>query len=153
MKLEIIWEKIEKIQYEYYTFEEIVKIIEKLKTEIYRPFKYDIEVISVNKECAYYNDTHDRYVITNFHITTVSHKLVAFTEDKRYLHQQLLNFYYIYSTGVLDSKSSMPITTKERVLEAMIKLLSENENDKIKYALNGKILEFKKENIKNKLLK
>ncbi len=141
-----------RVQFIYYRFEELVNMINQIKKEIIRPFKYDIEVLSINKRCAYYNDTHDRYVITNFHLTTATHKLVAFTPDQQFLHKQILNFFYICSTG-LKNKSSLPIATKERVLKAMIQLIDESDINTLKYAINGHVVPvFNKSLIKNKLL-
>ncbi len=140
--------------YEYYTFDEIVNMIQEIKEQIYRPFKYDVEVLSVNKSCAYYNDTHDRYVITNFHLTIATQKLVAFTPSKENLHKQNLFFKYIYSTGLKEnSRSSMPIVTKEKVQDAICNLIKGSKNTDIAYALNGVVTPFNPKSIRNKLLK
>ena len=141
-----------RIIYDYYTFQEIVNMVQEIKEEIYRPFNYTIEMIGINKKCAYYNDTHDRYVITNFSTTIATQKLVAFNSSKKELHKQILQFYYLYSSG-LNGKGSIPAVTKERVTESLKLLIKESHSSNIRYAINGKVRYFQQENIKNRLLK
>lgn len=141
-----------RIVYEYYTFQEIVNLVQNVKNEIYRPFNYSIELIGINKKCAYYNDTHDRYIITNFSTTTATQKLVAFNSTKEALHKQMLYFSYLYSFG-LNGKGSIPAVTKDRVTESLKQLIKGSSNTNIEYALNGVVGIFHQNNIKNRLLK
>lgn len=136
------------------TLTEIIEEIQNIKERISRPFEYDIEVISVDKGCAYYNDTHDRFVITNYSITEATHKLKAYRNEKLFLCKQKLFFDYLYSKGIdEDDKSSLPAITQERVLNALRNYINDKKNKgKIRYALNGEELSLNDRSVRNKLL-
>ncbi len=136
------------------TFTEIIEEIQTIKERIGRPFDYDIEVISVDKGCAYYNDTHDRFVITNYSITEASHKLKAYRTGGISLCKQKLFFDYTYSKGIEEGdKSSLPATTQERVLNALQNYIRNRKNrKKIRYAFNGEEYALQERDVANKLL-
>lgn len=133
---------------------EIIEEIQNIKIRIGRPFEYDIEVISVDKGCAYYNDTHDRFVITNYSITEATHKLKAYRYGGFSLCKQKLFFDYSYSKGIdEEDKSSIPAATQERVLNALKNYINDKKNKaKIRYALNGEEFSLSERNVRNKML-
>lgn len=137
------------------TFEDIVSRINDIKNTLYRPFKYDIEVISLDSDCAYYNDTHDRFIFTNYYIAEASHMLKAYkTNPQISICKQNLSFNYIYSVGLHpDDKSSIPLKTLERIVKSLVNLLKTNNTNSIKYALNGVVSTYHKGDVHNKLLK
>lgn len=142
-----------KPEFEYYTFEEVVNIIEDVKKSVYREYSYDMEVLCINRECEYYNDTHDRYIITNYHILTSTQKMVAFTPTEDYLHNGSLYFRYIYSSLRQNPRSTIPAITKEKATISLKKLITNTRDFLIGYAINGSVMPFRKDCIKNKLLK
>ena len=136
------------------TMTEIIEEIQNIQKRIGRPYEYDIEVLSVDKGCAYYNDTHDRFVITNYSITEAAHKLKAYRTGNVVLCKQKLSFNYTYSKGIEDDdKSSLPATTQERILKALRNYINDKKNKgKIRYAINGEEYSLSEREVQNKLL-
>ena len=136
------------------TMTEIIEEIQNIKNRIGFPYEIDIEVLSVDKGCAYYNDTHDRFVITNYSITEATHKIKAFRAGNVALCKQKLSFNYTYSKGIEDDdKSSLPAATQERILNALRNYINDKKNkSKIKYAINGEVYSLNEKNVLNKLL-
>lgn len=128
-----------KNDYRAYTFSDIVTKMQTIQSEVKRPYSYNVELISINKDCAYYNDTHDRFVITNYSITEAAHKLKAFNKNKQVITKQKLSFDYSYSKGIApDDISSVPVQTQIRVIDAIKKLLNDPKSaNHIKHSING----------------
>lgn len=144
-----------KRQWKIPTFEEVVSRIDDIKKNVYRSFKYDIEVISLDSDCAYYNDTHDRFIFTNYYIAEASHMLKAYKANPQIsICKQNLSFNYIYSVGLHpNDKSSIPLKTIERIVRSLVNLLKTSNTNSVKYALNGVVSTYHKDNVRNKLLK
>ncbi len=137
-----------------YHFPEIVSKVQTMKKRIVRPYNFDIELICINHGCAYYRDTHDRFVITNYAITEAAHKLKAFNSRNQVITAQKLGFDYSYSKGIISNdKSSVPAFTMTRVINAIKELLGTPTNAPlIKHALNGVITPGGTISIRNRLL-
>lgn len=135
-------------------FSEIIEEVQNIKERIGRPFDFNIEIVSIDRGCAYYNDTHDRFIITNYSITEASHKLKAYRTGGISLCKQKLYFDYTYSKGIEEGdKSSLPATTQERVLNALQNYIRNRKNrKKIKYAFNGVEYPLQERGVSNKLL-
>ena len=148
------------------SFEDVVKRIEDIRTNIDRPYSFDIEVIALDNgskennnsnKCFYYNDTHDRFVITNYYVIEATHMLKAFRKGGISLTKQKIALRYAYSAGMEEGDiSSIPAMTQERVIECLVKLITEPDNivnNCLVYALNGEIKTIDYENpSKNRLL-
>jgi len=136
-----------------YSFEEIKKAVQKMKRHfVDTRFAFDLELISVTSNCFGYDDTHDRYIISNYFIVGAPHKLKTFSQDRGVLCKQTISFNYLFSQGIEPGdRSTKPIVTHDRIINAISKVVhhmlyeSVNECD---YSLNGQII--KKENIEIK---
>ncbi len=133
--------------------QKLVKRIESIKNYIHRSFKYDIEVFLVERGRPFYSETHDRFVITNYTVTEASHKLKAYRSPNISLCNQKISFSYIFCKP--HQKSSMSSVTQKRVLEAIHKIVTDEDGKiegKIIYALNGEIIDNNEWNSKNRLI-
>lgn len=138
----------------YFHFSELVKKVEDVRHCINRNYSYSIEILGLNNKCEYYNDTHDRYIITNYSVTDAPHKLVAFSNDQQPLCKQKLTFNYSYSYGLGDDGCTTPDYTIKLVTKALQTLVFDKKNiPLIRYARNGKTEIYSPELIKNELLK
>lgn len=133
-------------------FKELVEKVNKLKKTINRTYVYNIELISLNKDCYRYKDTHDRFIISNYFLVKATHKVKAFRRGNLSLVPQSLYFDYIFSKGIKPGeKSSIPIITQDRILNAIKDSLKTSKNI-ILHGCNGKESEKGNFIIKNRLL-
>lgn len=133
-------------------FKELVEKVNKLKKTINRTYAYTIELISLNKDCYRYKDTHDRFIISNYFLVKATHKVKAFRRGNLSLVPQSLYFDYIFSKGIKPGeKSSIPIITQDRILNAIKDSLKTSKNI-ILHGCNGKESEKGNFIIKNRLL-
>lgn len=138
---------------EYFKFSELVSFVQQVRGHIKRDYPYTIEIIGLNNKCEYYNETHDRYVFTNYSVTDAPHKLVTFSNDQQSLCIQKLTFNYSYSCGLEDDECTTPDYTIKLVTEAIKTLVFDESNRSlIRYACNGKTFDFSPDLIKNELL-
>jgi len=144
-----------------YSFKDLQQMINKLKKRITRTYNYMIEVVSVNRGCdELYSDTHDRHVITNYFISQATHKLRAYRSPDISLCSQMLYFNRLFSCGVTDTKSSLPIKTQTRLIKALFQvtgkpLRTDEDVDyraELHYGRDGNEYSFDRIEIKNRLI-
>lgn len=136
------------------SFQDIATQIEQIRSAIVRPYTYHLELISFQKGCAFYNETHDRFIITNYSITEATHKIKAFNRSGLAIENQMLYFNYSYSRGIAhNDKSTAPARTQDRVISEIKKLLTDANNyPLIQYSKDGIIATYGVGTLQNKLL-
>ena len=103
-----------------------------------RPYKINFELITVSEAQKNYELTHNRRIITNYHVIRVEHKIQAFKGDKS-LCSQVLNWDALFSKGILD-KSDKPYKTHQiliRDINEISEYGSQHATSGYKYSLNG----------------
>ena len=98
---------------------------------------FTLELISINSDCYKYEETHDRFIVSNYFVINATHKIKAFTENKKALCGQKLFFDYLFSKGIEDGDiSSTPEVSQDRILNAVCDAIHTSKNE-ILYAANG----------------
>ena len=124
-----------------YTFNELANKVNKIKRSLYFPKPFNIELISVNSNCYKYDETHDRFIISDYFIVDAQHKIKAFSSkgSHKNLCNQLISFEYLYGKGIgADNRSSIPAVSQERVLNALTESIQTSKGEMM-YAINGQI--------------
>ena len=86
-----------------------------------------------------YEETHDRFIISNYFVIHASHKIKAFNAQQKSLCAQKLTFDYLYSEGIEeDDISSTPEVSQDRVLKALCDTFHTSKSE-IQYAANGQV--------------
>lgn len=135
---------------EYEKFKNLITEVNKVKKSISRPYAFSLELISLTDDCYHYEDTHDRFIISNYFIVNATHKIKAFQE--RDICTQILYFNYLFSKGIKPGeKSSIPMITQEYVLSAIRESLLISKNE-IQHGCNGQTSKIGEFSIKNRLL-
>ena len=83
-----------------------------------RNYKIKVELLSIDFGYQYYDITHNRRVITNYHIIRTEHELKAFANNKS-MCSQTLNWDSLFSKGLLDNNSS-PIKNQSILINGLI---------------------------------
>lgn len=135
---------------EYIDFNKLVTAVNKIKKTI-RPYAFTLELISLTSDCYQYKETHDRFIISNYFIVNATHKIKAFRLRNVSLENQKLYFDYLFSKGIQpNDKSSMPLITQLRVINAIRESLVTSKNI-IQYGCNGQTSKKGNFSIKNRL--
>lgn len=120
------------------TFSQLLTKVNSLKKNL-RTYPFTIELISINSDCYNYKETHDRYILSNYFTVDARHKIKAYFTDNSHTCGQILNFNYLYSTGVgNDKRSSTPEYTLHRVLQAIYESITTSKNE-ILHGCNGQV--------------
>lgn len=142
---------------EYYSFNEIVRLLEEVKQQLKRDYPITMEVLGITPDCSIYNKLHDRMIISNYYIVEASHKLAAFNKDMGTVHQMLIPM-TLFTVSSLYGKSTPPLDAISQPLATLRKFsksllyLPESAHRTYLYAIDGK----KKEkclSIRNRLIK
>lgn len=136
-----------------YTFKSLAEKVNKIKRNL-RDYSFIIEMISVDSNCKDYSETHDRRILTNFSVTSATHKLKAFSQNQESLCSQEITFRRLFEEGIeIGDKSTMPSFTQKKTVE-QIKKIIENKNNRtlIDYACNGQVAKRGEFEIKNRML-
>lgn len=116
---------------------ELATKVNKVKKTIIGKTPFTLELISINNNCYKYEETHDRFVISNYFIINATHKIKAFNYEKKSLCSQKLFFDYLYSKGIeKDDISSTPEVSQDRILKALCESIHTSKSG-ILYAANG----------------
>lgn len=111
--------------------------VNKIKKGILGKTPFTLELISIDSNCYKYEDTHDRFIISNYFIINATHKIKAFNKRDQSLCGQKLSFDYLYSSGIEeDDISSIPEVSQDRVLKAVCESIHTSRSN-ILYASNG----------------
>jgi len=140
---------------EYYSFSEIVRLLEDIKQRLNRDYPITMEVLGITPNCTIYNKLHDRMIISNYFLVEASHKLAAFNKDMGTVHQMLIPM-TIFTESSLNGTSTPPldaITQATTSLATFSKSLSRlSDHTTYRYAVDGKVME-KCMGIRNRLIK
>lgn len=111
--------------------------VNKIKKSFIGKTPFTLELISIDSNCYKYEETHDRFIISNYFIINATHKIKAFNLNKKSLCSQKLIFDYLYSKGIeVDDISSTPEVSQDRVLKAVCESIHTSKLG-ILYAANG----------------
>ena len=123
-----------------YDMARIATEVNKIKKSLINKTPFNMELFAINSNCYNYEDTHDRFIISNYFIINAGHKLKAYSPSDsggESLCNQLLTFNYLFSKGLAeDDRSSAPIKTQDRVLSALCEAFHTSPKE-IAYAING----------------
>ena len=123
----------------YYAMKDLATQVNKVKKSIISKNPFTLELISIDSNCYMYEETHDRFLISNYFVINASHKIKAFNAQKKSLCAQKLTFDYLYSKGIeKDDISSIPEVTQDRVLKALCNTFRTSKTA-IQYAANGQV--------------
>lgn len=142
---------------EYYSFSEIVRLLEEVKQQLKRDYPITMEVLGITPDCSIYNKLHDRMIISNYYLVEASHKLAAFNKGMGTVHQMLIPM-TLFTESSLNGKSTPPLDAISQPLATLRKFsksftyLPESAHRTYLYAVNGKKME-KCLSIRNRLLK
>lgn len=120
-----------------YKINELATKVNKIKKSILGKTPFTLELISIDDNCYKYEETHDRFIVSNYFIINATHKIKAFNSQKKPLCSQKIFFDYLYSKGIEeDDISSKPEVTQDRVLKILSESIKTSINE-IGYAANG----------------
>ena len=116
---------------------ELATKVNKIKKSILGKTPFTLELISIDNNCYKYEETHDRFIISNYFVINATHKIKAFNSQNKPLCSQKIFFDYLYSKGIEeDDMSSKPEVTQDRVLKILGESIKTSKNE-IAYAANG----------------
>ncbi len=116
---------------------ELATKVNKIKKSILGKTPFTLELISIDNNCYKYEETHDRFIISNYFVINATHKIKAFNSQKKPLCNQKIYFDYLYSKGIEEGDiSSRPEVTQDRVLKTLSDSIK-TSRDEIVYAANG----------------
>lgn len=117
--------------------QELATKVNKMKKSIIGRTPFTLELLSINKNCYKYEDTHDRFIISNYFVINATHKIKAFNSQKKSLCAQKLFFDYLYSKGIEQGDiSSKPEVTQDRVIKTLCESIRTSKKE-IMYSANG----------------
>lgn len=120
-----------------YEMQELATKVNKVKKSIIGKTPFVLELISIDSNCYMYEETHDRFIISNYFVINATHKIKAFNANKNSLCGQKLFFDYLYSKGIdEDDISSTPEVSQDRILKAICDSVHTSKSE-IHYAVNG----------------
>jgi len=125
------------------SFEELSTLINKEKKTLGRSYPIDIELISISNNSRFYDDTHNRRIISNYYIVRAEHQIGAFF-DRLSSCSQTLTPQRLFTFYCLRSYSDPPLKSIEQTVSTL-KSLSDILTSEIKqklcsYAFNGKVI-------------
>lgn len=119
--------------------QELATKVNKVKKNIIDKTPFTLELISIDSNCYKYEETHDRFIISNYFVINASHKIKAFNNHQESLCAQKLTFDYLYSKGIEKNDiSSIPGVSQDRVLKALCDTIHTSKSE-IQYAVNGQV--------------
>lgn len=120
-----------------FEMQDLATKVNKVKKSIIGKTPFTLELISIDSNCYMYEETHDRFIISNYFVINATHKIKAFNANKDSLCGQKLFFDYLYSKGIEeDDISSTPEVSQDRILKAICDSVHTSKSE-IFYAVNG----------------
>lgn len=122
-----------------YEMRDLATKVNRVKKSIIGKTPFTLELISIDSNCYKYEETHDRFIISNYFVINATHKIKAFNANKGSLCGQKLFFDYLYSKGIEEGDiSSTPEVSQDRILKAICESIHTSKSE-IQYAKNGQI--------------
>lgn len=120
-------------------FNELSKEISERITQL-RSYPICVEIISLSSYDYLYEETHNRRIITNYHVIRTEHKTNAFKDDTSTC-SQVLNWDMIFSKGIIDN-SDMPVKSQVVLINTIKEISKYGDGNKMTcgyyYSRNGK---------------
>ena len=122
-----------------FDFHDLATKVNKIKKRIVGKTPFTLERISIDSNCYKYEDTHDRFIISNYFVINATHKIKAFNAKQESLCGQKISFEYLYGKGIeKDDISSIPMVSQDRVLNAICESFHTSKAE-IEYSANGQV--------------
>lgn len=119
--------------------QELATKVNKVKKGFIDRTPFTLELISIDSNCYMYEETHDRFIISNYFVINATHKIKAFNAQQQSLCNQKIFFDYLYSKGIeLDDISSTSEVTQDRLLKSVCDAIHTSQSE-ILYAANGQV--------------
>lgn len=114
----------------YTPFKRISTQINSLKKRLNRTYNIVIETVSIDHNCSYYSDTHNRRILSNYFIIRAEHSLKAFRDSKS-LYSQSLFLDWVASKGIVRSrKSDVPAKALNKCLKGIKNAINQLKKSK-----------------------
>jgi len=114
----------------YTPFKRISTQINSLKKRLNRTYNIVIETVSIDHNCGYYSDTHNRRILSNYFIIRAEHSLKAFRDSKS-LYSQSLFLDWGASKGIVRSrKSDVPANALNKCLKGIKNAINQLKESK-----------------------
>lgn len=136
------------------TFQRISTQLNKLTKRLNRPYRIIIETLSLDRNTQYYNETHNRRILSNYFILRVDRSLKAFRNNQS-LYSQSLWLDCIASKGIVhQTASDIPAKELSKYLNNIRKAVKQIKTIKgqVLFSQNGNS-KIPVDNITNRLLK
>lgn len=131
-----------------FNLDDVAKDLEAFKVnDLNRPYTIDIELFSVSPRNQYYDETHNRRILSNYYIVTADHLLKAFGVDGSAITTQKIELDYSFSEGLRD-RSDLPQKGIDHLVFKLKMLFSsacddilndEEHSTEYKYYINGQL--------------
>lgn len=128
---------------------DIKKVADKInsrKSELKRPYRIVVEVVSVSDYNYKYEETHNRRILSNYYIVRAEHSLRAFKGNKA-LYSQTLSLDWIGSKGCINCKNSdLPgksLKKSIRDVRDIVRHLKEEWKGDVPFVQNGRKADIK----------
>lgn len=109
------------------------------KIKTLRAYNIILEIVSYDKNCYMYEYTHNRRILTNYHLVKADHLCAAFDSSNKSIVDQTITCEMLYSHGLFDN-SDVPAKTHKSMIkrfEEMIKYGKEHLKSGYNYSCNG----------------
>ena len=125
------------------TFEKLATLVNKKKYILARNYHIDIEMVLIPSNSRFYDDTHNRRIVSNYYIVRAEHQLSAFfgvssSCSQTLTPQRLFTYFCLRNNSDPPMKSIEQTTKTLKDLSNILK--SEIQQGLCNYALNGKTL-------------
>lgn len=128
------------------SFQDLAKELNSKMKELAKGYSIDMELIGIPSDSRFYDDTHNRRIISNYFIVRAEHKINALFNQNSSCSQTLTP-QRLFTYNCLRSSSAPPLKSIEQtigMLQALSKILKQEIcNGVCCYALNGKQIEKK----------
>ena len=122
------------------SFNELATLVNKKKKELARSYPINIEMICISSDSRFYNDTHNRRIVSNYYIVRAEHQLGAFFGNNSSCSQTLTP-QRLFTYYCLRSYSDPPMKSIEQTAKTLCSLSdilkSEILHKLCYYAING----------------
>ncbi len=119
-----------------------------------RAYSMKLEVLAYNRDCYNYQHTHNRRVVTNYHLIIAEHRYTAFMNNKKSSVDQRITCDMLYFHSGPCDKSDLPVITHKNFIKRFSDIIAyckSNSHSGYEYACNGNSkVEFK--DFQNRLL-
>ncbi len=123
-------------------FSKINKEFRRVFSEIIDNTNILIELVAYQGSSSFWEDSHNRWIVTNYGYFTFDHKISVFQKDNKACVDQDINYHSLYAMGLSDhNPSKLPKRSRDVKIQRIKSILDDvlkRPND-YKYSINGDI--------------